>query len=94
LKPWEKKIDAVLQMQPPINLNQLGDFVGMVNYHGDMRPHRYHLLTPLTAKTGAPTKGVQAPPFKWTSYMQLAFEQTNTLMAADVYVHILITINH
>jgi hypothetical protein len=61
-----EKIGAVLQMQPPINLKQLSGFIGMVNYYRDMWPHRSHILSPLTAKTGAPKKGVKAPPFKWT----------------------------
>jgi hypothetical protein len=69
-KPWKKKIDAVLQMQPPSNLKQLHGFVGMVNYYSDMWPHRSHILTPITAKTSAPTKGVKAPPFQWTPGMQ------------------------
>jgi hypothetical protein len=66
LKPWKKKIDAVLQMRPPTNLKQLRGFIGMVNYYRDMWPHRFHILSPLTAKTGAPKNGVKAPPFKWT----------------------------
>jgi hypothetical protein len=56
LKPRKKKIDAVQQMQPPINLKQLRDFIGMVNYYTDMLPHRSHILSLLTAKTGAPPK--------------------------------------
>jgi hypothetical protein len=61
-----EKIDAVLQMQPPTNLKQLRGFTGMVNYYRGMWPHRSHILSSLTPKTGAPQKGVKAPPFKWT----------------------------
>jgi hypothetical protein len=73
LKPWKKKIDAVLQMQPPTNLKQLKGFIGMGNYYRDMWPHRSHILSSLTAKTGAPQKGVKTPPFEWTPEMQKSF---------------------
>jgi hypothetical protein len=84
LKPWKKKIDAVLQMQSPTNLKQLRGFIGMVNYYRDMLPHRSHILSPLAAKTGAPQKGVKIPPFKWTPEMQKAFEEMKALIAAEV----------
>jgi hypothetical protein len=70
LKPRKKKIDAVLQMQPPSNLIQLRGFIGMVNSSRDMWSHRSHILCPLTTKTGARQKGVKAPPSKWTTEMQ------------------------
>ncbi len=82
LKPW-KQNDAVLQMQPPTYLKQSRGFIGMVNYYRDMWPHRSHIL-PLTAKTGAPQKGVKTPPFKWTPEMQKVFEEMKALMAAEV----------
>jgi hypothetical protein len=83
LKLWKKKIDTVQQMQPPTNLKQLRGFIGMVNYNRDMWPHSSHSLSPLTTKTGAPQKGVKAPPFKWTPEMQKAFEEMKALMAAE-----------
>jgi hypothetical protein len=84
LKPWRKKIDAVLQMQPPTNLKQIYGFVGMINYYRDMWPHRSYILTLLTAKIDVPKNGVKTPSFNWTPDMQQAFEQMKALLAADV----------
>ncbi len=57
LKPWKKKIDAVLKMEAPKTLKKLRGFIRMVNYYRNMWPHRAHILTPLTSQTGAPQKG-------------------------------------
>jgi hypothetical protein len=53
-------------------------------FYRDMWSYRSHILSPLNAKTGAPKKGVKAPPFKWTPVMQQTFEEMKALMAADV----------
>ena len=84
LKPWKKKVDAVLKMEPPKSLKELRGFIGMVNYYRDMWPHRAHVLAPLTSKTGAPKKGEKQAKFIWTADMQTAFEQMKALMAMDV----------
>ncbi len=74
-KTMKKEKEAVLRMQPPTSLKLLQRFIGLVNYHRDIWPHRLHILAPLTAKTGAPKKGEKSPPFQWMLEMQKAFDQ-------------------
>lgn len=76
LKPWKKKVDAILKMQPPSNLKEARSFIGAVSYYRDMWPKRSHILAPLTqfsAKT----------PFVWTAEQQKAFDTMKSLIAAD-----------
>jgi hypothetical protein len=83
-KTMKKEKEAVLRMQPPTSLKLLQRFIGLVNYHRDIWPHRLHILAPLTAKTGAPKKGEKSPPFQWMLEMQKAFDQMKAWMAANV----------
>ncbi|MEM7284021.1 MAG: reverse transcriptase family protein, partial [Pseudomonadota bacterium] len=52
VKPWQRKIDAILALQPPKTLKHLRSYLGMVNYYRDMWPCRSHILAPLTQLTG------------------------------------------
>jgi hypothetical protein len=79
LKPWKKKIDAIVHMDRPCNATELGMFIGCVDYYCDMWPSRAHVLKPLTDQSGFKKK----TPIKWTDEMQQAFDKVHLLMAAD-----------
>ena len=76
LKPWRKKIEAVLKLAPPKNQAQVRSFLGAVTYYRTMWPRRSHLLSPLTRLTG---KGK----FIWDDACDKAFSIMKSLIAAD-----------
>ena len=80
LKPWKKKIGAILRLDRPRNATELRMFIGCVNYYKDMWPSRAHILKPLTDLTGLPKR----TKLNWTSALQNAFDKMRYLMAADV----------
>jgi hypothetical protein len=71
LKPWKKKIDAILHMDRPHNATELRMLIACVNYYCDMWPSRAPILKPLTDQSGLKKKA----PIKWTDEMQKAFEK-------------------
>jgi hypothetical protein len=79
LKPWRKKIDAILHMDRPCNATELRMFIGWVNYYPDMWQSRAHILKLLTNQSGLKKRA----PIKWTDDMQQAFNKMRLLMAAD-----------
>jgi RNase H-like domain found in reverse transcriptase len=82
LKPWKKKIDAILQIDTPHGVKDVRSFMGAVTYYRTMFPKRAHLLAPLTALTKKTDKF-----FQWLPVHQKAFEETKALIAADVLMH-------
>jgi len=76
LKPWKKKVDAILQMQKPTNISELRTFLGAVNYYKDMWPSRAHVLKPLTDMTGKKT-------FSWTEEMEESFRKMKAILSMD-----------
>jgi RNase H-like domain found in reverse transcriptase len=83
LKPWKKKIAAILAMQCLQTVTQLHLFIGTVNFYRDMFPQRSHTLTPLTSLANGKGK------IKWTPTCQQAFEAIKALLAKDTFLQYL-----
>ena len=79
LKPWAKKVDAILKLQRPRTATELRTFLGMVTYYRDMWPRRSHILGPLTALAHLPKKAV----INWTPELETAFKQMKAIIAED-----------
>jgi hypothetical protein len=82
LKPWKKKIDAILIMDCPCNATELRMFIGCINYYRDMWLSHAHILKQLTDQSGLKKKA----PIKWTDEMQKAFDKMRLLIAANALV--------
>jgi len=80
LKPWKKKIDAILALSRPTTISELRSFIGAVTFYRDMFPKRSHILAPLTAQVGKKK-------LEWTPQCQQAFDQAKAMLAKDVFVH-------
>ena len=78
LKPWKKKIDAILHLNPPTTVKELCSFIGAITHYRNMYPHRAHILSPLTELTKHPKGKIP-----WEAKHQQAFDQIKALMACD-----------
>ena len=79
LKPWRKKIDAILNLQPPANIKQLRSFIGAVTFYRDMFPKRSHILSPLTEQVGKRN-------LDWTPDCQKAFDAIKAILAKEAFI--------
>ena len=81
IKPWKKKVDAVLWMSKPTTVTELRSFLGAVTFYRHMWPRRSHLLHPLTKLTGEPGKVKLSA---WNSDCDRAFDEMKAVMASDI----------
>ena len=76
IKPWSKKVRAILDLQAPKTIKQLRAFIGLCNYYRHMWPKRSHVLKPLTDLTGKKK-------FIWEKEHELAFKQMKAIVSTD-----------
>ena len=91
IKPQQKKVQAIIALNPPNNVKELRHFLGMVQYYRDMWAKRSEMLAPLSdlvgecgeTKTTRKNK-VKKKPWHWDSIHQIAFDNVKTTIAKEV----------
>ena len=81
LKPWKKKIEAILHLDRPRTPKALRSFIGAVNFHRNMWIRRSHVLDPLTRLLKKDIK------FKWGVKEQEAFDKMKQIMSRETLLH-------
>jgi hypothetical protein len=91
IKPQSNKVQAILAIQPPINVKQLRHFLGMVQYYRDHWEKRSKMLAPLTSLDGecsqtkvARARGAKKMPWHWDEVHQRAFNHVKATIAREV----------
>ncbi len=79
IKPQQKKVQAILVLNPPNNVKELRHFLGMVQYYRDMWAKRSEMLAPLSDLVGecGETKTTRKTRLKKT--LALGFDSSNSI---------------
>ncbi len=90
IKPQPKKVQAILALNLPNNIKELGHFLGMVQYYPDMWARRSEILAPLTDLVGdcGETKTTRMnktkkKPWQWDLIHQQAFDNVKAAIAKE-----------
>ncbi len=90
IKPQPKKVQAILELNPPNNVKELRHFLGMVQYYRDMWARRSEMLAPLTDLVGEcrETKTTRMnktkkKPWRWDPIHQQAFDNVKAAIAKE-----------
>ena len=88
IQPQTKKIEAILAIDPPTNVKELRQFLGMVQYYRDMWMRRSEMIAPLTDLVGecgqtkaTKANGTKKAPWHWDEIHQQAFDLVKTTIA-------------
>ena len=81
IKPVQKKVQAVLNLQPVTILKQLRSFLDIVKFYRETWRRRSHILAPLTFLVG-----VGKIKFKQTEVHQKAFDDMKKVMAQGTII--------
>ncbi len=81
IKPQQKKVQAILVLNPPNNFKELRHLLGMVQYYRDMWVRRSEMLAPLTNLVGecretktTKMNKTKKKPWRWDPTHQQAFD--------------------
>ncbi len=92
VKPQPKKVQAILALNPPNNVKELRQFLGIAQYYRDMWAKRSEMLAPLTdlvgecRETKATKKdGTKKNPSRWESIHQQAFDNVKAKIAKKIF---------
>jgi hypothetical protein len=91
IKPQSNKVQAILAIQPPTNVEELRGFLGLVQYYRDLWARRSKMLAPLTSLVGecgqtkvTRAKETKKAPWHWGEIHQRSFDHIKTTIAREV----------
>ena len=77
IQPLPKKVEAIVNIEPPTTVKQVRRFIGMVNFYRDMWRKRSDVLAPLTRLTKKDVK------FVWIEVEQKAFDDVKRIISRE-----------
>ena len=77
IQPIPKKVQAIVNLEPPKTRREVRKFIGMVNFYRDMWRKRSALLAPLTRLVSKNAK------FAWTDVEQKAFDDIKRVLGRE-----------
>jgi len=83
VRPWAKKVSAILSLDRPKTASDVRTFTGMINWYRDFYPRRAHLLSPFTKLQNIGSTGNKKQPIEWTDELERCFKEVKAVIARD-----------